>query len=116
MRSLRDLGIFFRAKDHLREAFAIAQVDENDAAMIAPHMHPAGEFDLAADVGFTQFVAMMSAVAHARKCCASFWAKRRIAQERLGRGLRASDPYFFPRSRVAASRSISARFSLRGRK
>src|SRR5438477_12866082 len=30
--------------------------------MIAPHRHPAGQFHLAADVVFAQFVAMMSAV------------------------------------------------------
>ena len=116
MRLLCHLCIFFRSKDDLRETFAIAQINKHDAAMIPSHRDPAGQFDLTANVGFTQFVAMMSAVAHARKCCASFWAKRRIAQESLGRGLRANAPYFFPRSRVAASRLISAWLTLRGRK
>ena len=33
-------------KHHLQQALAIAQVDEDDAAMIAPPMHPAGHLDL----------------------------------------------------------------------
>ena len=38
-----DAGIFFRAKDHLSDALAIAQIDENHAAVIAAHLHPAGQ-------------------------------------------------------------------------
>ena len=35
VRSFGDLGIFFRPKNHLGETFAIAQIDEDDSAMIA---------------------------------------------------------------------------------
>ena len=72
MRLLGHLCIFFRSKNDLREAFAIAQINEHDAAMIPAHRDPAGQFNLAVDIGFTQFVAVMSAVAHAGKCRRSF--------------------------------------------
>ena len=56
------LGIFLRAKDNLGQSFAIAQIDENDAAMIAPHMDPAGQRDLLSDVGCCQLIAVMSPI------------------------------------------------------
>ena len=62
VRGFRYLGIFLRAKDDLGQAFTVAQVNENDAAVIAPRMHPAGEFDLLADVGGAQGVAVMGAI------------------------------------------------------
>ena len=54
--------IFFRAKDHLGDALAIAQVDENHAAVIATHMHPAGQNDLLSDVGCCQLIAVVSPI------------------------------------------------------
>ncbi len=47
----RQFRIFFRTKNDLGQSLAIAQIDENDATMIAPDMHPAGEFRDTADVG-----------------------------------------------------------------
>ena len=43
--------MFLRAEDDLRHALAVAQVDEDDAVMIAIRIHPAGERDGLADVG-----------------------------------------------------------------
>ncbi len=54
VRLLRKLGVFFRAKNDLRQPFAIAQIDENDAAMIARDIYPAGKRDLLADVAFAK--------------------------------------------------------------
>jgi len=47
----RKLRIFLRPKNHLRQPFAIAQVNENNAAVIARDIYPAGKRDLLADVG-----------------------------------------------------------------
>ncbi len=38
-----------RIEHHLQQAFAVAQVDENHAAVVAPAMHPAGHRDLLAE-------------------------------------------------------------------
>ena len=62
MRLLRHFGVFFRAKNDLGQSFAIAQIDEDDAAVIASHRDPAGQFHLATDIVFAQFVAVMGAV------------------------------------------------------
>ena len=51
---LRYFGILFRAKDDLGKAFAVAQIDENDAAMVARNVHPSGEGGFVADVSFAQ--------------------------------------------------------------
>ena len=59
---LGELGIFFRTKDDLGQPLAIAQIDENNAAMIAAHMHPARELGGAADVRRAQLIAMMGAI------------------------------------------------------
>ena len=48
---LCELGVFLRSKNNLRQAFAIAQVNENNAAVIARDIYPAGKRDLLADVG-----------------------------------------------------------------
>ena len=39
-----------RIEGDLRDAVAVAQVDEDQAAVVAAAMHPAGELDVAADV------------------------------------------------------------------
>jgi hypothetical protein len=62
MRLLCKLGVFFRAKDNLRQTSAISQIDENDSAMIARDMHPAGQRDLPADIGFAKRVAIVRAI------------------------------------------------------
>ena len=40
----------------------IAQVDENHAAVIAAHLHPAGQNDLLSDVGGCQLIAVVSPI------------------------------------------------------
>lgn len=40
----------------------VAQVDEQQLAMVAPAVHPAGEFYLLADIGLFQLAAMVGAV------------------------------------------------------
>ena len=62
MRLLRKVGVFFRAKDNLRQPFAIAQIDENDAAVIARNIYPAGERDLPADIAFAKRITIVCAI------------------------------------------------------
>ena len=45
-----ELSVLFRAENDLGQAFAVAQVDEDDAAMVAGRIHPATECDGLADV------------------------------------------------------------------
>ena len=45
-----EMSLCVRLEDDLRKAGAIAQVDEDHAAVVAPLAHPAAEHDLAADV------------------------------------------------------------------
>ena len=62
MRLLRKLGVFFRPKDNLRQPFVIAQINEDDAAVIARDMHPAGKRDLLTDVAFPKRIAIVRAI------------------------------------------------------
>ena len=48
-------------KDTLGDSLAVTQVDEDDAAMVTGGVHPADECDGLVDVGFAEFVTMMSA-------------------------------------------------------
>ncbi len=68
VRELRRFRIFFGTKHHLRQTFAIAQIDEDHAAVIAPDMHPAGDLHAATDVSRAQFIAMMCAIETHRTC------------------------------------------------
>ena len=58
---LREFRVFLRAKDNLGQPFAISQIDENDAAMVARN-YPAGERDVPADIGLAKRIAMVSAI------------------------------------------------------
>ena len=58
MRFRRD----FRAEHHLREAVAIAQVHEDEAAVVAAILHPAHEAHGLTVVGNGQVVAVMGAL------------------------------------------------------
>ena len=62
VRLFRHVGIFFRTEHNLGQAFAVAQIDENDPAMIATDGDPAGEFHFAIDIGFAQLIAIMGPV------------------------------------------------------
>ena len=48
-----------RIADDLGQAFAVAQVDEDDAAMVAAAMRPAGEGDDLIDMGGVYMAAVM---------------------------------------------------------
>ena len=50
-----------RIEDHLQQALAIAQIDENDAAVVAAAMHPAGDRDLLSDQLLVDVSAVMRA-------------------------------------------------------
>ncbi len=47
-------GIDVGAEDYLGDAFAVAEIDEDAAAVIAPGGHPAQQYDLGADVAFAE--------------------------------------------------------------
>src|SRR6476620_11797586 len=79
MRALRNVGAFLGTKNDLRKAFAIAQIDENDATEVPPGMNPAGELDLLANVGGAEGVAVVRAI-HDGERRVSVWAKGVNAQ------------------------------------
>ena len=57
-----------RVEDELREAVAVAKVDEDQAAVIAVGMNPAGQANFRANIGCPKLAAGVSAVA----CCDCF--------------------------------------------
>ena len=56
---LVELGLVVRVEHHLQEAFAVAQVHEDDAAMIAAAMDPAGNRNLLTDQLFVDLAAVV---------------------------------------------------------
>ena len=50
VRDLRQLRVLFWTKYHLRQSLTIAEVDEDHAAVIAPHMHPTRKFGGRTDI------------------------------------------------------------------
>ena len=62
-----DLRVFLGTENYLGEAFAVAQVDKNHAAVIATRMHPAGERGLLADVSDAESVAVVGAIHDTQK-------------------------------------------------
>jgi hypothetical protein len=52
-------GQVARIEDGLRAAFAVAQVDKQHAAEVAPRMHPTGQSHSLPRVWRAQFIAMM---------------------------------------------------------
>ena len=56
-------GVFLRPEDHLRDARAVTQVDEDDPAVVPARIDPAGERGGGAHVGGAELVAGMGAVA-----------------------------------------------------
>ena len=81
------LGQIGRIKNSLRAAFAVADVNEDEAAEVAPGMDPAGQGDDLPDVRRAQFVAMMRAFHSNADCrirpfrCAT--PRQRIAEFRI---------------------------------
>jgi hypothetical protein len=41
-------------ENHLSQSFAVAQINENHAAVIAGDVHPSGKRDLPADIAFAK--------------------------------------------------------------
>jgi hypothetical protein len=62
VRFFGDLRMFLRAKDHLGEALAIAEIDKDYAAVVAPGVDPSAKGNRLVDVGFARVVAGMSAI------------------------------------------------------
>ena len=62
MRVLMSRGRDIRAEDHLGQTVAVAQVYENQAAVVAPVLHPAHQADLGLIVGQGQLPAVVTAL------------------------------------------------------
>ena len=62
MREVNAAIDLFVPEHHLHQTGAVAQVDEDDATVVAAAGYPAAEDDLSADVGFTQHAAVMRAL------------------------------------------------------
>jgi hypothetical protein len=82
---LRHLRVFFGSKDHLGQTFTIAQIDKDDAAMIARPVHPSSQRDLLADIGCSKRIAMMGSIHGAKAGCHS--GRSEESRKRLGRGV-----------------------------
>ena len=61
IRGLEPCGSIFRAGDDLRQAVMIAQIDEQQPAMVALAMHPARQADALSDVLAAKLAAMKRA-------------------------------------------------------
>ena len=62
VRSLRNLRLLLRPENHLGQPLAVAQVDEDDAPVVAAGIDPAGERDGLADMFLAKLVAEVRAV------------------------------------------------------
>ena len=60
----RSLGVFLRTKNHLCDPLAIAEVNEDEPAVVAAGGDPAAECDFVTGVFGAEGVAMMCAVGH----------------------------------------------------
>ena len=54
VRLLCKLRVFLGAKNYLRQSFAVAQINEDHAAVIAGDIYPSGKRDLLADIAFAK--------------------------------------------------------------
>jgi hypothetical protein len=55
-------GVDFGIEDDLTKAAPVPQIDENNAAMIAPRMHPAGENEIVANPARARLAAITAAL------------------------------------------------------
>src|SRR5437588_4715782 len=62
MRLPRKRGAFLRPKHDLRQAFAIAKINENHPAVIAGDIYPPGQCDLPADIALAKRIAVVRAI------------------------------------------------------
>src|SRR5581483_4856824 len=67
------------------QPFAVAQIDENDAAVIAARMHPAGERDGPANVRFAKRVAVSRAIHGAWKLAAACEVRTDFFEQQFAR-------------------------------
>jgi hypothetical protein len=58
---------FFGAKHDLGASFAVSEIDEDDASVVARRIDPAGQGDFLTDVGKPKFVAVVRSV-HGSRC------------------------------------------------
>ena len=61
------IGMCLGTKDNLRDAVAIAKVNENDATVVAAGIHPTAKSDTRSGVRFAQSAAMIRAITHKLK-------------------------------------------------
>jgi len=54
VRLLCKLRVFLGAKNYLSQSFAVAQINENHAPVIAHDVYPSGKRDLSADIAFAK--------------------------------------------------------------
>jgi hypothetical protein len=64
VRLLCDGGMLLGTENDLRDALAVAKVDKDDAAMVAPRVDPPGQGGFGAGVGRAQRAAMVGAILH----------------------------------------------------
>ena len=88
-----------RIDDELHDAAAVAQVDEDQLAVVAPVRDPAGELDLATDVVAAQLAGIAVAQAHASASSAAARGARRRVPTARRRARRPARP--LPRRRRA---------------
>ena len=69
---LRKLRIFLRPKHDLRQAFAIAEINENYPAVIAGNIYPPGQCDLSADIALAKRITIVRAIHAMPRSTASF--------------------------------------------
>ena len=67
MRHRGRIGMCLGTKDNLRDAVAIAKVNENDATVIAGRIHPTAKSDTRSGVRSAQSAAMIRAITHKLK-------------------------------------------------
>src|SRR5207302_5552089 len=113
-RGLRCIG---RVEDHLDHAPAVAEVDEDQAAVVAAAGDPAVEVDLLAHVLSPQLAALDRPVAtHARASGSSCQATSRWSPPSIGLSwatLRAASPAFISTTQRAPSLLAARIFALR---
>jgi hypothetical protein len=95
-----------RIEHHLRDALAVAEVDEDAAAVIAPRVDPAEEHDLAIDVGVSEQAAVVSPLELVDEARHDRFLRVLVLRPELGSGLdarasRGGHPSRTPRGREA---------------
>ena len=103
----REGGRAIRIADDLHEALAVAQVDEDDAAMVAAAVDPAGERDGLGEMAAVDATAVVGAFHGGLRTGLLAWMRGRTGAVGAARGARRSGPaaQAGPMSRARARRS-----------